>query len=343
MKIVFTILTAVLFSVTLWAQSPEKISYQAIIRNSSDHLLSDQDIGMRISILQGNINGITVYEETQTPKTNVNGLVSIEIGTGTTSDDFSAIDWTAGPYFLCTETDTEGGINYTIIGTTQLLSVPYALHAKTADVLTGTIPEIDPVFSAWDKSKGISITESQINDFGSYIEKEEDPIFETSIAGSITDGDIAHWNNKQEQLIAGAGIDINYNVISAKNQYYLGQDTLGGIVFYIYTDQKGKEHGFIVSKTESIATWQNGESLTNANRSWDGVYNTELMTNSLAIDWITTNFTDEWYFPSVDEISLLWHNRFHVNKALHHANATLLALNADYWVSTEYDDTFALL
>ena len=93
----------------------------------------DQLVGMQISILQGSASGISVYKETQSPSTNANGLVSIAIGEGSTNDDFSSIDWADGPYFVKTETDPTGGSNYTISGTSQLLSVPYAMHAKTAE------------------------------------------------------------------------------------------------------------------------------------------------------------------------------------------------------------------
>ena len=118
----------------------------------------------------------TVYTEIHTPVTNANGLVSIEIGNGTiVSGDFATIDWTDGPYFIKTETDPEGGENYTITGTSQLLSVPYALHSKTAETVTGEIPETDPVFTAWDKSTGISISESQIGDLQTYLTSESDP------------------------------------------------------------------------------------------------------------------------------------------------------------------------
>jgi hypothetical protein len=133
MKKAITISAGLFITIILLAQSPEKISYQAVIRNSSDQLVTDTQIGMQISILHGTAAGSPVYNETQTLTTNVNGLVSIEIGTGTTSDDFSAIDWSNGPYFIKTETDPAGGDNYTITGTSQLLSVPYALHAKTAE------------------------------------------------------------------------------------------------------------------------------------------------------------------------------------------------------------------
>ena len=115
-----------------WAQSPQKMSYQAVIRNSSDKLVVNQKVGMQISILKGSETGTVVYTEIQKPTTNINGLVSVEIGTGTTSDDFSAIDWANGTYYIKTATDPTGGTTYTISGVSQLLSVPYALYAQTA-------------------------------------------------------------------------------------------------------------------------------------------------------------------------------------------------------------------
>ena len=117
----------------MFAQSPNKMSYQAVIRNSSNVLVTSSAVGMRISILQTSSSGTAVYIETQTPTTNANGLASIEIGGGTVvSGNFSTIDWANGPYFVKTETDPAGGANYSIIGTSQLLSVPYALYAKSA-------------------------------------------------------------------------------------------------------------------------------------------------------------------------------------------------------------------
>ncbi|MES2592777.1 MAG: DUF1566 domain-containing protein [Bacteroidota bacterium] len=162
MKKAVTVLTVLLFVVNVYAQAPQKMSYQAVIRNSSGTLLTSTAVGMQISILQGSSTGTPVYSETQTPTTNVNGLVSIEIGGGA---GFDAINWANGPYFIKTETDVAGGINYSISGTSQLLSIPYALHSKTADSLIGTITETDPVFTVWDKSTGIAIPASQITDF----------------------------------------------------------------------------------------------------------------------------------------------------------------------------------
>ena len=140
----------------------------------------------------GSASGTAVYVETQVPTTNANGLVSLEIGAGTVeSGDFATIDWANGPYFIKTETAVEAPLTtYTITGTSQLLSVPYALHAKTAESVTGGITETDPVYSAWDKTTGISITESQISDLGNYIETETDP----SVPIGTQIGEMQYWN-----------------------------------------------------------------------------------------------------------------------------------------------------
>ncbi len=158
MRKLFTITIAILLSANVWAQSPQKMSYQAIIRDAGKNLVTSHSIGMRISILQNSASGTALYTETQTASTNANGLVTLEIGTGTTSDDFSAINWANGPYFIKTETDPSGGAIYSISGTSELLSVPYALHAKTAESISGGITETDPVFMA-SPANGISSTQ----------------------------------------------------------------------------------------------------------------------------------------------------------------------------------------
>ena len=146
MKNIFTTVIALLITGNVWAQAPNKMSYQALVRDGSNELVTDQPVGMQISILKGSIWGSAVYVETQTPTTNFNGLVSLEIGSGTLVwGDFTTIDWSAGPYFIKTETDPTGGTNYTITGTNQLMSVPYALHANTADSIVGgtSFTEVD--------------------------------------------------------------------------------------------------------------------------------------------------------------------------------------------------------
>ena len=133
MKNIIAICAAILMTASLWAQSPDKMSYQAVVRDGNNALVTSTAVGMQISILQGSANGTAVYVETQTPTSNANGLVSLEIGSGTVvSGTFAAIDWANGPYFIKTETDPTGGTIYTVSGTNQLLSVPYALYAETS-------------------------------------------------------------------------------------------------------------------------------------------------------------------------------------------------------------------
>ena len=129
-------------------------------------------------------------------------MVSVEIGAGTTSDDFSAIDWANGPYFVKTETDPAGGSTYSITGTSQLLSVPYALHAKTADSFLGAIDELDPVFG---KSIASGITQADTTLWNANVE-ETDPVFGASVAMGITGTDTTFWNNKMDADV-NAGTD----------------------------------------------------------------------------------------------------------------------------------------
>ena len=150
MRRIYNFIAALLLlSTGSFAQTiPEKMSYQAVVRDADGQLVSGTEMGMRISILQNTTTGTPVYVEIHTPTSNENGLVSIEIGMGATSDDFSSIDWSTGPYFIKTETDLAGGSNYVISGTSQLMSVPYALHAKVAESVsspvysTGYSPEL---------------------------------------------------------------------------------------------------------------------------------------------------------------------------------------------------------
>jgi len=130
MKKLYSLMVIIAMAINVFAQSPQKMSYQCVLRNTSGVLVTNQVVGIKISILQGSTNGTAVYTETLTPTTNANGLVSIEIGGGT---GFDLINWAEGPYFLKTETDPAGGTDYTISGTSQLLSVPYALYAKSAE------------------------------------------------------------------------------------------------------------------------------------------------------------------------------------------------------------------
>ena len=132
MRKLYTILIVLLVTASTFAQAPEKMSYQAVVRDGGNTLLANEEVGIRISILQTTITGASVYTETHSVTTNLNGLVSLEIGTGNTSDIFATTDWSAGPYFIKTEIDQSGGSSYTITGASQIMSVPFALYANTS-------------------------------------------------------------------------------------------------------------------------------------------------------------------------------------------------------------------
>jgi hypothetical protein len=187
-----------LISVSASAQSPDKMSYQAVLRNVDGTLMKDQAVSIQISILQSSATGTTVYQEDHSPSTNLNGLVSLHIGTGnTTSGTFSAIDWSAGPYFLQTDIDPAGGTNYVISSTTELISVPFALYANKADSLVGGITETDPIFNS-SVAKGITSSDTTYwnNKLDGYT--ETDPLFNSSVAKGITSTDTAYWNANQD-------------------------------------------------------------------------------------------------------------------------------------------------
>ncbi|MBL7918268.1 MAG: hypothetical protein JNM96_07705 [Bacteroidia bacterium] len=202
-------LTALSF--TGFSQAPQKMSYQAVIRNNSNALVTSTPVGMKISILQGTPTGTLVYAETQTITTNVNGLASLEIGAGAVvGGTFTAINWANGPYFIKTEVDPNGGASYNITGTSQLLSVPFALYAeKTAVEKTA--------FSAYATTNQ-TLTSSGYVDFGSE-DYDDGSMFSNNTYTAQTSG-IYHFNSHVRlagDASAGQymwiGINVNGNLV----------------------------------------------------------------------------------------------------------------------------------
>ena len=280
------------------AQAPQKMTFQSVLRNSSNVIIANMAVSMQFSVLQGSPSGTAVFVETQTATTNANGLVSVQIGAGTaTIGTFAGIDWANGPYFIKTETDPAGGNNYTITGTQEMLSVPYVMYAEHS------------------------------NDKG-----PQGPLGLTGATGA-----------EGPQGLTGATGAAGTNVGISGFTHYLGEVFNGGIIYYLYRGSDGLEHGLIVSLTQSSLAWQTSPStLVNANRTWDGAYNTALMTGSPAATFVAS-LGEGWYIPSMDELTILFRNRFHANKALFLGGNTLLnspyagsSLGYDrYWSSNE--------
>jgi len=342
MKKLFTVLSVVLLSTMIWAQSPQKMSYQAVVRDLSNNLIKEQAVGMKISILQGSVSGTVVYTETQAPTTNADGLVSIEIGGGA---GFSTINWANGTYFIKTETDPTGGTNYSITGTSQLLSVPYALHAKTAETITGTVTETDPVFTAWGKDYA-DLSNKPTLFSGSYSDLTNKPTIPAAADGSETK--VRAGTNV---TVTGTGTTASPYMVNAigATTLTLGQNYQGGIIFWL--DATG-QHGLIAATTDQSAgiQWYNGN-YRNTGTTGDGLYagvmNTAMIVATQMTDYQTGNFAakvcadysvteggvtyGDWYLPSKYELNLLNALKFFVGGFA----------NAYYWSSTESNNNYA--
>ena len=134
------ILLLIISNKKVFSQAPESMNYQAVIRNSSGNLVTNQLVNIKINILKGGINGVSVYEEVFSPITNNFGSISLQIGNGTVLNGlFSNITWGSDSYFVETSADILGGNNFNVISTTQFLSVPYALYSKVSDSIRGHI------------------------------------------------------------------------------------------------------------------------------------------------------------------------------------------------------------
>ena len=330
MRKLFTILLAVFLTATVWAQSPNKMSYQAVIRNSSEALVTNTTVGMQISILQGSASGTAVYVETQSPTTNANGLISIKIGDGTVqSGDFTNIEWANGPYFIKTETDPAGGTDYTITGTSQLLSVPYALHAKTAESVSGTITETDPVFTAWDKD---------------YADLINTPAAADGSETKVTAG--------TNVTVTGTGTTASPYVVNATSggsTLAIGDSYQGGIIFWL--DATG-QHGLIAATADQNTgiQWFNGTyryTGTAGNGLYAGAMNTAMIVATQMADNQSGSFAakvcadysvtvgrvtyGDWYLPSKYELNLLYLQKIAVGGFA----------SAYYWSSTENNNNNA--
>jgi hypothetical protein len=131
MKKLFVLFGLLIIAAVTFAQAPQAFNYQAVVRDADGNLLENQSVGVKISLLQGSAIGPEVYTETHTTNTNQFGQVDLKIGTGTVlTGQFDTIPWNTGNYHLQLSVDLSGGANYQIMGTTQMLSVPYALYAE---------------------------------------------------------------------------------------------------------------------------------------------------------------------------------------------------------------------
>src|SRR5690554_5516449 len=373
MRKLFTLLVAVFLTATLWAQSPEKMSYQAVIRNSSEALVTNTTVGMQISILQGSASGTAVYVETQSPTTNANGLISIKIGDGTVqSGDFTNIEWANGPYFIKTETDPAGGTDYTITGTSQLLSVPYALHAKTADngittaqadAITANTAKVGITGAQTTKLAGIA-DGAEVNvqaDWNQATITADDFIKNKPTIPTAADGSETKVTAGTNVTVTGTGTTASPYVVNATSggsTLAIGDSYQGGIIFWL--DATG-QHGLIAATADQSTgiQWYNG-TYRYTGTAGDGLYAgamntamivaTQMADNqsgsfaakvcadySVTVDGVTYG---DWYLPSKEELDLMYQNKATID-ATAGVNGGSGFASDFYWSSTEANNSTA--
>ncbi len=259
---------------------PNAFNYSAVARNAAGQPIAMTTIGIQITILKTSPTGVSQYSENHLVNTDAFGLFNLAIGAGAMqSGSMTTIDWSNDNYYLKVGMDAAGGTNFLTMGTTQLLSVPYALYAKSAG----------------------------------------------SVSGGGSGGGFTH---------------------------YIGEEFGGGVVFHLWKDASGVEHGLIIDKIDLSTgqVWSNINTTLiglSAQSSWNGLSNSNAIVGQVghtsSASALCLNSTNggqsDWYLPSIDELSLLWHSRFNVNKSLSAiGGAAVLPISAFYWSSTEYDD-----
>jgi hypothetical protein len=365
MKRIISITAALLITLCSWAQSPEKLSYQSVIRNAGNDLVVSAGVGMQISILQGSVSGTSVYVETQTPSTNINGLVSIEIGTGTVvSGAFNLIDWSTGPYFIKTETDPAGGTTYTITGTSQLMSVPYALYAKTSG--NGAGPAGADGNDGADGVDGATGPQGPQGNIGSSGDDGVDGTDGIGIAQTLyVSGDTLFISSGNYIILPSSAptllgctdsTALNYNSLANTDDGSciipfsggIGDTHQGGIVFYL----DGNGGGLIAAPTDQSTGAEWGcygtqISVATGTAIGTGAQNTidieaGCTTSGTAAD-ICANLTlggySDWFLPSEGELDIMYLN-IGQGDANGLGNVSIFA-STYYWSSTEFGSNSA--
>ena len=327
---------------TASAQAPSGFTYQSVLRDANNDLIINTTVGTQISILQTTAGGTAVYVETHTASTNANGLLTLQVGAGSAqSGTFASIDWSAGPYFIKSETDPAGGTNYTITGTQQMMSVPYALYAETSGTggavgATGAAGATGP--QGADGATGPAGADGIDGAIGATGPAGNDGVGIAQTLSVSAAGDTLYLQNGGFVIIPGISV--------ANTPLAIGNSYQGGIIFYL----DGSGGGLIAAPSDqaTAAEWGCiGTLITGADGTaiGTGAQNTidieagcsEPSTAAdICANLVLAGYTD-WFLPSEDELHLMYLN---IGQGAILGNVGGFANNY-YWSSTEYDLNFA--
>ena len=345
MKKTFFIILIVLISVNIYSQAPEAFTYNAIVSDNTGQPLVNHTVAFRFNILKGSNMGFSVYGEKHSATTDQFGAVSLIIGNGTEkTGDFASIDWGGDSYFLMIELDPAGGTSYTHLGTTQLLSVPYSLYAKSA----GNVSGVDGSETRISAGNFITISGSGTITDPYIITNMLTGDYNDLVNKPVTNGSETKIEVEDNLTISGSGtIDDPY--LLNTRVHYVGESYGGGIVFYIYDNG---QHGLIAAVADQnpgIEWYNSAKRYTNT--TGDGVnagsMNTTLIVAIQTNDNPTGNFASkvcadysvtfegrtygDWYLPSKYELGLLFIQKDMVG-----------GFNDNYyWSSTEFSSISA--
>jgi hypothetical protein len=300
------------------AQTPEGFNYQAVLQYANGEVIANKQVGLRISILEG---GVPVCVEVFNPTTNDNGMVALALGSANPTD-FSAIDWSAGIFTIKIEVDPEGGTNYYNMGTSQILSVPFALHAKTSEnVFSGNYADL-----------------SGKPDLSQYLTEEVDGSVtnEIELPGDAVAGDMVYFNGTSwvkldKPTDPNFKYTLEWDFINNKPywRFHLPSVIFNGTTLYVYP-----------TDNSAGIRWYNGTyTTTNAKSTSDGETNTALIVANqgpgsyaaqLCSD-LTAFGYDDWYLPSKDELNAIYLDKEVIGGFTF----------AYYWSSTEFSMTDA--
>lgn len=278
------------------AQAPNKMSYQAVIRNASNALVANQAVGVRVTILRGSVTGVEVYKETfsPNPSTNVNGLLTLEIGTGNASiGPFDSITWGTNTFFVKTEIDPTGGTNYSIIGTSQLLSVPYAFSATqatnnwglngntnaTTTSFIGTSGSTPIVFKIGTRFAGRLVSQGGINAYNCSYGTDANPLNGGSTNTAV--GGIALGNNSISGSADITGFGNTAVGFAALSNITSGSNNIGIGSTAQVASASGSNQVRMGNANISLATMQVAWSVSS-----DRIWKENIQTSSLGLDFI---------------------------------------------------------